>query len=279
MPKLQLGVIVSLAKSASVEEALAKVHRLGLPTCQASSWDPGFFTRQNRSQLLAAAEKHGVAITTLWAGYSGPRVWNLVDGPSTIGLVPDAWRSQRVKDLKKGARFAADCGVGSITTHAGFIPEDPNERRYRETVKAVRQVARCCEKLGIEFRFETGQETPVTLLRTIQDVGAPNVGINLDPANLILYGKANPVDALDVFGTYVRGVHAKDGLYPTDGRSLGKEMPLGKGKVDFPVLIPKLYKLGFRGALTIEREISGPQQTRDIRRAKTILEEIIGKLR
>ena len=277
MPKLKLGVLVPLRPDP--RESLDKVVRLGLPTCQVCTWEAELYARGNASALRAAMREARVEVTALWAGYPGPRVWNLVEGPATIGLVPSKWRGIRVKALKRAARFAADCGIDSIVTHVGFLPEDPNDAAYGETVKAVRQVARCCEKVGVEFWFESGQETPTTLLRTIQDVGAANLGINLDPANLIVYGKANPVDALDVFGKHVRGVHAKDGFYPTDGRSLGREVPLGKGKVSFPVLIPKLYKLGFRGALTIEREISGPQQIRDIKSARKLLEAIVKKLR
>ena len=124
----------------------------------------------------------------------------------------------------------------------------------------------------------TGQETPVTLLRVMQDIGFDNVGINLDPANLIMYGKANPVDSLDVFGKYVRGVHGKDGLYPTDGRELGDEVALGEGKVNFPVFLKKLHELGYDGDITIEREITGEQQKKDIQMAKKMLDEIISGL-
>jgi sugar phosphate isomerase/epimerase len=105
-----------------------------------------------------------------------------------------------------------------------------------------------------------------------------NVGINFDPANLILYGKANPVDALDILGQYVLGVHAKDGLYPKDGYTLGSEVSLGEGKVDFERLIPKLNAGGYHGAITIEREISGEQQIRDIKKAKQILDKILSSL-
>ena len=129
--------------------------------------------------------------------------------------------------------------------------------------------------MGLGFWFETGQETPITLLRTIHDIGTDNLGINLDPANLLMYGKANPVDALDVFGQYVRGVHAKDGEYPTNGRQLGVEKPLGEGRVNFPALLTKLKALGFSGALTIEREISGPQQIADIQKAKQMLTALL----
>ena len=131
---------------------------------------------------------------------------------------------------------------------------------------------------GQNFLFETGQETPVTLKRLIEDTGEDNLGINLDPANLIMYGKANPVDALDVFGKYVMGVHAKDGKYPTDGHNLGCETKIGEGKVDFPSLIKKLKEIGYDGALTIEREISGEEQIKDIKESITYLNNIINNL-
>jgi sugar phosphate isomerase/epimerase len=103
------------------------------------------------------------------------------------------------------------------------------------------------------------------MLRLMQAVGTGNLGVNLDPANLILYGKAAPVDALDVFGAHVRGVHAKDGLYPTDPMKLGKEVKVGEGRVRYPEFVRRLREIGFRGEFIIEREISGDQQVRDIR--------------
>jgi sugar phosphate isomerase/epimerase len=177
--------------------------------------------------------------------------------------------------LKAGADFAKKIGAPSITTHVGFIPEDPNDPRYRGTIDALTELSLYCAGQDLQFWFETGQETPVTLLRAIEDIGAANLGINLDPANLLMYGKANPVDALDVFGRYVRGVHAKDGDYPTNGRQLGPEKALGEGRVDFPRLVPKLKSMGFQGALTIEREISGPKQIDDIKAAIRLLEPLL----
>ncbi|MDL2234298.1 sugar phosphate isomerase/epimerase, partial [Ruminococcaceae bacterium OttesenSCG-928-L11] len=143
---------------------------------------------------------------------------------------------------------------------------------------SLRTVAEHLKKNGQNFLLETGQETPVTLLRVIEDIGTGNVFINLDPANLIMYGKANPVDALDVIGKYVRGVHAKDGVYPTNGRSLGDEVALGEGKANFPQLVKGLHAYGYTGSLTIEREISGEQQTKDILMAKEKLEGYIAAL-
>ena len=138
-----------------------------------------------------------------------------------------------------------------------------------------------CKENGQNFLFETGQETPVTLKRAIQDiekaVGKGNVGINLDPANLIMYGKANPVDALEVFGEYVMGIHGKDGKYPTDVHHLGDEVPLGQGKVNYPAFIAKLKEIGYQGDITIEREISGEEQKKDIRMAKELLDKLIAE--
>ena len=103
-----------------------------------------------------------------------------------------------------------------MATHVGFIPENPSTVEYQSLLDVLRYITRFCGEKGINFNFETGQETPTTLMRMITDIGEENVGINLDPANLVMYGKANPVDALDVFGDKVMNLHAKDGLYPTN---------------------------------------------------------------
>jgi len=271
MAKLEIGIIVGMENP---ERAIGKVADLGLRSCQVNS-GPSSWTDAAGEALTRACRQHGVTVSTLWAGCSGPHVWDFLDGPRTIGLVPPEHRSRRVAELISAGEFAARWKIPSITTHVGFIPENLNNPDFEGTVQAVRQVAQRCAELGVGFWFETGQETPVTLLRTIQRVGLPNLGVNLDTANLILYGKANPLDALDVLGQWVRGVHVKDGLYPTDGDQLGRETPAGEGKVDFPRIIARLKELGFAGALTIEREISGPQQIEDIRKAIAMLQPLL----
>ena len=275
--EIKLGVLARLEEGA--EQALQKVHELGFPTCQVATWRGEQLTDATADQLRAAAARAQVEVSTIWAGLPGRHVWDFLEGPTTIGLVPEATRAERVAVLKRSADFARRVGVSSITTHVGFIPENPSDPNYPPVVDALREVAAYCRGVGLQFWFETGQETPITLLRTIHDIGLDNLGINLDPANLLMYGKANPVDALDIFGLYVRGVHAKDGVYPTNGRQLGVEKPLGEGRVHFPALLGKLIGLGFDGALTIEREISGPQQIADIQRGKRLLEEILASLR
>ena len=271
--KPKLGLIVSLRRDPRKE--MEKVKNLGLETCQVTCWDMSLYTKEVAEKLKQAAEENGIEITTLWTGFSGRPIWNLTEGPLTIGLVPPDKRKTRLKDLWKASDFAEWIGVDSLTTHVGFIPENPNDPVYISLIDVLKKVAKFLEDRGQSFRFETGQETPVTLLRTFEDVGADNFGVNFDPANLLMYGTANPIDALDIIGEYVRGVHAKDGEYPKTGRQLGEEKPLGEGRVNFPALISKLRELNYYGALTIEREISGPQQIIDIKRGKKYLEELI----
>jgi sugar phosphate isomerase/epimerase len=278
MAKLQIGVMAPLEHGP--EKTLQNVRDFDLPTCQLVCWQRELFTGEIADCVAAAADEHDVEITTLWVGTPGPHVWDFVRGPVSIGLVPPEYRAERIATLKEGVDFAVRIGAPSITTHVGFIPENLTNPLYADVLAALREVVGYCKERDVEFWFETGQETPVILLRVIEDLGAgeaglDNLGINLDPANLLMYGKANPVDALDVFGAYVRGVHAKDGEYPTNGRELGVEKPLGEGRVNFPVLIPKLKALGYTGALTIEREISGPQQIKDIKHAIKVLSALV----
>jgi len=272
---MKLGVLVNLNAQSSIAEKIKKVHDMGFGYCQISCWDMACYNDETADQIKAACAEYGVTVSTLWTGWSGRGFWNFYEGQHTLGLVPEAYRFQRILDLKAGSDFAKKLGVGQIATHAGFIPEDPTTEKYHGLIYALREVASYVKDNGQYFLFETGQETPITLLRAIQDIGLDNLGVNLDPANLICYGKANPVDALDTIGKYVRDVHAKDCLYPTDGYKLGEEVPLGEGKVNFPIFIAKLKELGYDGVLTIEREISGDRQTKDIIAGKALLEKLI----
>ncbi len=272
---MRVGVLVQMDANKEIDGQFAEIREMEMESCQLVCWESGLMTDENVQKILFAKEKHNIDITAFWCGWEGPKVWNFYGGQETLGLVPESYRFDRLKMLMKGSDFAAKLGVKDLVTHVGFIPENPHDGRYFGTVEAVREIADYCLKNNQMFLFETGQETPITLLRLIQDTGAENLGINLDPANLILYGKANPVDALDTFGKYVRGIHGKDGLYPTNGHELGLEVPLGKGKVNFPALIEKLKEIGYNGDITIEREISGEEQKKDILDAKKILDKLI----
>ena len=272
---MELGVMVHLMDD-NIDARFKQVKDHGFKWCQLCCWRHELFTEEIAEKIDAAREKYGVEISTFWCGYTGPVHWNFYEGQLDMGVVPLQYRELRCNDLKHGSDYAKRLGVKQIATHFGYLYENPMLDDYQPLIAAIRDVAEHCKANGQYLMFETGQETPVTLRRVIEDVGTGNLGINLDPANLILYGKGNPVDALDVFGQYVRDIHAKDGKYPTNGHDLGEETIVGAGKVNFPLFIERLKEIGYNGTLIIEREIWGEQQIKDINDTKIYLEELIG---
>jgi sugar phosphate isomerase/epimerase len=274
---MALGLLIQ--PSHGPEATISRVKELGFDNCFLSLDDYiDKFTPQLASQIKDLLAKYGITATTAEVVGPGRLAWNFEEGPSTIGLVPRASRASRIDALKQTSDFAKMVGIGQVQTHCGFIPENPKDALYEETVEAIRDVAKYCEKNGQSFLMETGQETPTTVARVLKDVAQSNLGVGLDTANLILYGKANPVDAVDILGPHVKSVHAKDGKWPTDPMKLGEEVAIGNGLVDFAKVLTKLKQAGYTGALTIERETSGPQQIEDVKQEKLYLERILAQV-
>jgi L-ribulose-5-phosphate 3-epimerase len=268
---LRLGLIIGVEKDPG--NTMRRLKDLGFATAQLYVEE---LDLKSAPELRKSLDQYGIEATSLVVGGPGKEVWDFYGGPETIGLVPRETRAARIAQMKKASDYAKAAKIPAVQSHCGFIPENPNDPLYKEVVAAIREVAVYCEKNGQNLRYETGQETPITLIRAMEDVGTNNQGINFDLANLIMYGKANPVDAIELLGPYVQGIHAKDGLWPANPRELGKEVPIGKGKVDFPRIISRLKQLNYGGAVTIEREVSGPEQMRDVKEAKEYLEKLIG---
>jgi sugar phosphate isomerase/epimerase len=274
---MPLGLLITPADGP--EETIRRVHDLGFPTTF-FSLDAyiGKFTPTLATEFKGLLAKYNVTCTTVEVVGPPPLVWDFMQGPSTIGLVPPATRAARIDALKQASDFAKLLGVHQVQTHCGFIPENPGDPLYKETVAAIRQVAEHCAANHQRFLMETGQETPTTMARAIRDVNLPNLGVGLDTANLILYGKANPVDAVAILGPHVHAVHAKDGRWPTNPDKLGEEVLIGTGLVDFAKVFAGLRKAGYTGAITIERETNGPQQIEDVRKEKQYLEKVLAKV-
>ncbi len=274
---MAVGLLIQPAEGP--EMTIARVHDLGMSNCFLSM-DAylGKYSKTLAQQLNDLLEKYEVTATAAEVVGPGPLVWDFLKGPSTIGLVPRATRTARMDALKQTSDFAKLLNIRQVQTHCGFLPEDPADPLYDEAVLAIREVAQHCAGNGQMFLMETGQETPTTVSRAIKDVNQPNLGVGLDTANLILYGKANPVDAVDIIGTHVRSVHAKDGKWPTDPMKLGEEVLIGTGIVNFSEVFTKLHRLGYQGAITIEREISGSQQVADVKTEKVYLEKVLSQV-
>ena len=275
---MKIGTCVNFTAISEMEGKFATLRNNGFDSCQLLSWHPATWTDENAAMLNTLTEKYGVTISAFWCGWEGPADWNFYEGQLTLGLVPPEYRQMRIQNLCDGADFAKKLGVTDVITHMGYIPENPYDPNWGGFCIAVRTVARHLKANGQFLLFETGQETPVTMLRCFETVGCDNLGINLDTANVILYGKANPVDALEVFGKYVRNLHAKDGCWPTNGRELGRETAIGQGKVNFKALFAKLHELGYDSWVTIEREIEGGQQLTDILAGRAYLQAIIDEV-
>ena len=275
---MNVGIIIRHSDGEALRRSFSDAAARHFRHCQLVSWDPQYWTDENAEQVRALCEEFGIAITAFWCGWEGPRFWNFTEGPETLGLVPVAYRAMRLQNLMDGAAYARKLGIADVVTHMGCIPENLSDPNWPGVVAAIKALSLNLREHGQNLLFETGQETPVVLLRLFEAIGTDNLFINLDPANFILYGKANPVDALDVLGDYVRGVHAKDGFYPTNGYDLGEEVRVGEGKVDFPRFLRELKAHGFDGSLTIEREITGEQQTRDIVATQAYLNDLIAAL-
>lgn len=263
-----IGVLIrfenELEKKLNFKERFIEAQELGIDSCQLCFPTGQGYSDEVAEKINSAVKETGFKISLLWAGWSGKNVWNFVEGPTTLGIVPIKYRRRRFKELVNASVFAEKIGVKDIATHVGFLPENPTDSKYIALVKCLTKLCEIYKKRNQNFLFETGQETPVTLLRTIEKIGTGNVFINFDTANLILYGKANSVDAVRVFGKYVRNTHIKDGFYPTDGMRLGKQVKVGQGLADFPSILRLLDEVGYDGPLTIEREIDGEEQKRDI---------------
>jgi len=279
-PKLKpmaLGLLIS--PYGAPEGAIKRVRDMGFSNCFLSlDGYIGKFTPDAATQIGEVLAKCDLVATTVEVVGPEPLEWNFIQGPSTIGLVPPRTRAARIDALKQVSDFAKLLGVSQVQTHCGFIPENPTDVLYSGSVEAIRTVARHCQGNGQYFLMETGQETPTTMSRVIRDVNMSNLGVGLDTANLILYGKANPVDAVDILGPHVRSVHAKDGKWPTDPSKLGEEVLIGQGLVDFKKVFTKLHEFGYTGPITIERETSGQQQIEDVKNEKLYLQQILNEV-
>jgi sugar phosphate isomerase/epimerase len=275
LEELEIGLMFWAREDAN--EAIADAKRFGFRSGQL-----GF---PEGLPLAGAAERWDAALTaaqfsvvTAVCSYEGEDYTDIPSVLRTVGLVPPATRARRIAQTKAVSDLASKLGIDSVACHIGFLPHDPGEPLYSEMREVALDLCRYCHANGQFFTLETGQEPAKILLRFIADVHHPNLKINFDPANMILYGTGDPIEALGILGEHVISVHCKDGDWPPMDKpeALGQELPLGEGKVDFPALISTLKKIGYRGVLSIEREgtTSSEQRDRDIQKAIAVLQPL-----
>jgi sugar phosphate isomerase/epimerase len=273
MEKWPIGVFASIDAGLGVKLEVA--HELGVPTIQLHAPHRATRTPDNARRFLERLRELGISLTAVFGGFEGESYANIPTVARTVGLVPPATRSARLAEMKEIADFAKLLGCNVVALHVGFVPHDRNAPLYREVLAVTRDLCDHCRANGQALHLETGQEPADALVQFIRDVERDNLFVNFDPANMILYGVGNPIEALETIGRYVHSVHCKDAKWAArPGEEWGQEVPLGKGDVGMEAYLRTLDRLGYTGPLTIEREIpqEPARQKAEIGRAVRLLE-------
>lgn len=270
---MKLGTFVRPTDMAHLDEVFKPLKDNGFTACQLA-YKPEVFKKEDAEAIRAAADRNGIEISAHFVGFRDAFVsWELPYSFQTSGLGAPLYRAQRLEYLLKGAEFVSWLGITDMIIHAGFIPNNPYDPDYNTLVACIRILGNHAKKLGVNVLFETGAESPISLLRLIRDAGTGNLYVNLDTGNCVLYGYGDPVAALYTVGHLVRNMHIKDGMPPTDPDHLGLETAMGDGLVDFKRIAERLKALNYDRYLIIERELGGDKQG-DVLKAKKMLEEL-----
>lgn len=195
----------------------------------------------------------------------------------TGGIVPDATWEQNLANAKATAQNAAKLGLKFVMFHAGFLPHDPADPSFAKLVGRVREVGRIFAAQGITLGCETGQEKAPGLRAFLEHLGEPNVAVNFDPANMLLYNNGDPIAALRTVGRWVKSVHLKDARVTKVPGTWGDEVVLGTGEVDWSAFFATLAEIGFPGWLCFERE-AGSSRVADIRTGRLFVEQLLGEV-
>ncbi len=279
MEKWPLGVFASIDAGLGVKLEVAQ--ELGVPTIQLSAPTAATRTAENAAAFLARLGDMGIQLTLVFGGFAGESYADIPTTQRTVGLVPPETRAVRTQEMKEISDFARLLGCDMTALHLGFIPHGGNDALYDEIVTVTQDLCDHCSNNGQTLHLETGQETADGLLQFLDDVGKPNLFVNFDPANMIMYGTGEPIEALRKIGKYVRSIHCKDATWAHNpGQEWGAEVPLGEGDVGMETYLQTLVEIGYEGPLTIEREIpqEPERQKAEIGKAVSLLSELKTKL-
>jgi L-ribulose-5-phosphate 3-epimerase len=218
---------------------------------------------------------NGITIVSGMFGCVGEDYSTLEAIRRTGGIAPDKTWEQNWLNIRATAALAQQLKLKLVTFHAGFLPHEEKDPSFTKLLRRLTEVADAFEAAKITLGLETGQETAPVLVKLLTKLKRPNVGVNFDPANMILYDKGNPIAALRVLGPWIRQVHIKDARRTKVTGTWGQEVTVGTGEVDWPAFFATLKELKFKGNFVIERE-AGEQRVKDIRTAKGVVERMKG---
>lgn len=277
MSEWATGIFTSIDEE-GLGAGLDVVRDLGVGTVHLHAPAAANRTPERTRSIREDFAKAGIEVSVVFVGFPEDDYTTVDTVKASVGLVPQDLRAARLRETLLIADFARDLGVDAIGMHLGFVDPDRAGAAFAGIVEATRAVCDHCAQNGQYFHLETGQETADELLHFIGAVERPNLAVNFDPANMILYGAGDPLEALDRVGRYVRSVHCKDASYQRrPDQHWADDAPLGSGDVDIEAFLRKLHALGYEGPLTIEREYA-PDQAGDIAAALALLERLRGDI-
>lgn len=274
MERWPIGVFTSVDAGLGVHLDVAQ--ELGIPSVQVHAPHQKTRTPQTAEEFLGKCADAGITVTCVFGGFEGESYADIATTARTVGLVPEDTRAARLQEMKEISDFTKLLGCDAIGLHIGFVPGDTHGPSYLGLLDVTRDLLDHAAANDQSVHLETGQETADHLLEFMGDVGRDNLYINFDPANMILYGTGDPIEALKKVGHLVRSVHCKDARWAPEGErgsAWGTEVPLGEGDVGMETYLRTLADLGYVGPLTIEREIphDRERQKADIRTAVELL--------
>lgn len=271
---MRYGTFLRIADISDAENAFFDLKNRGFDCCHLV-YKPEEYTTEAAELILSLSEKSGIKIEALFAGFRDTFTkWNISTDYLDAGINSKKYGNERIEYLKKATDFCVKAKIKNILIHGGFISNNPYSEEYLYTLEVFKSFAEYVKEKDMNLLFETGGESPITLLRVIKEINTENLFVNLDTANVILYGYGNPVDAIYTLYPYIKSIHIKDALPPTDPYNIGKEVPFGEGFVDFDKVFTMLKERNYNGPLIIEREIPDNKQIEGIDETLKSLKEI-----
>jgi sugar phosphate isomerase/epimerase len=271
----EIGVCSWSLQVKSIAELARFCKELGVDVVQLACGDPHHASWDEGDDMPKAARAAPLRYSGTMIGFPGEDYTTPATIEKTGGFGDPATRAERLKIFRWAVERTAALGLQDVMCHAGFLPEvdSPERPAFLDT---LREVGRIAAGAGVTVAFETGQETAALLRRTLDDLALPNLKVNFDPANMLLYDKGDPIEAVGVLAKDIRSVHLKDANRPKKTGEWGEEVPLGRGQANIPRFVRRLKEIGFQGPLNIEREVGDrPARLRDIAHAVRYLKECL----
>jgi L-ribulose-5-phosphate 3-epimerase len=256
---LAIGVCSWSLQVKSIPELTRLMKRLGTDVVQIACGDPHHAAWDEGDAMPRAATESGLRLTGAMLGFPGEDYTTPQTIKKTGGFGDPKTRPERLDRLRWALDRTRELGLSDLMLHAGFMPEpgDPDRPAFLETLRKVSELAGQKE---VTIAFETGQETADLLRTTLDELKCPNLKVNFDPANMLLYEKGDPIRAVEILGADIRSVHCKDAIRTKVPGTWGDEVPLGQGEANIRLWIQTLKKVGYKGALSIEREVGNQEQ-------------------